>query len=110
ASQWSTSNAANRANFPTGQPNVDPISAAKMQHVGLADEAPSDKGDVPVHPGLRPGLFRTARDANYKAPDGEVPTSYNDPTANDGRGTSPDGKHRGESPEVLKQTRGNYRP
>ena len=107
ASQWSTSNAANRNNFPSGQPNIDPVSAAKMQHYGLKDEAPGDNGDVPVHPGLTPGLFRTARDANYKAPDGQVPTSFrpfNDPTAPDGRG------HRGESPEVLKQTRGAYRP
>lgn len=117
ASQWATSNAANRANFPTGQPNVDPISAAKMQHVGLADEAPAEKGDVPVHPGLAPGQFRTARDANYNAPDGETPTSFtplNDPTANDGRsisgGSVLKGRHRGESPEVLKQTRGDYRP
>jgi hypothetical protein len=111
ASQWSTSNAANRSNFPTGYPNVDPVSAAHMQHYGLADEAPADKGDVPVHPGLAPGLFRTARDANYKAPDGAVPTKYNDPTAPDGRPASPGGgTHRGESPEVLKQTRGDYRP
>jgi hypothetical protein len=106
ASQWSTSNAANRNNFPTGSPNIDPVSAAKMQHYGLADEAPSEKGDVPVHPGLAPGLFRTARDANYQAPDGQM----NDPTANDGRPASPGGRHRGESPEVLKQTRGAYRP
>lgn len=106
ASQWSTSNAANRSNFPTGSPNVDPIAAAKMQHYGLADEAPSAKGDAPIHPGLAPGLFRTARDANYQAPDGQA----NDPTANDGRPSSPGGLHRGESPEVLKQTRGGYRP
>lgn len=106
AAQWSTSNAANRNNFPTGQPNIDPISAAKMQHYGLKDEAPSAKGDVPVHPGLAPGLFRTARDANYQAPDGQM----NDPTANDGRPSSPGGVHRGESPEVLKQSRGSYRP
>jgi hypothetical protein len=105
ASQWSTSNAANRNNFPTGSPNIDPVTAARMQHYGLKDEAPSDKGDVPVHPGLAPGLFRTARDANYQAPDGQA----NDPTANDGRPSSPGGKHRGESPEVLKQTRGAYR-
>jgi hypothetical protein len=77
-----------------------------MQHYGLKDESPAEKGDVPVHPGLAPGLFRTARDANYQAPDGEA----NDPTANDGRPSSPGGLHRGESPEVLKQTRGGYRP
>jgi hypothetical protein len=108
ASQWSTSNAANRNNFPTGQPNIDPVSAAKMQHYGLADESPAEKGDAPIHPGLVPGLFRTARDANYAAPDGETP--INDPTAPDGRPASPSGgRHRGESPEVLKQTRGPYR-
>jgi len=107
ASQWSASNAANRNNFPTGQPNIDPLSAAKMQHYGLKDESPDEKGDVPVHPGLAPGLFRTARDANYQMPDG----MSNDPTANDGRPASPStGYHRGESPEVLKQTRGAYRP
>ena len=113
ASQWSTSNAANRSNFPTGQPNIDPVSAAKMQHYGLKDEAPSEKGDVPVHPGLAPGQFRTARDANYQAPDGQTPTDYqvpNDATANDGRFTDADGKHRGQSPMVLKQSRGAYRP
>src|ERR1700676_394794 len=107
ASQWSTSNAANRNNFPRGQSNADPVGAAKMMHYGLADEAPAAKGDAPIHPGLNPGLFRTARDANYQAPDGEA----NDPTANDGRPVSPStGYNRGESPEVLKQTRGPYRP
>lgn len=104
AAQWSSSKAANSNPNPayTGH-----VRAAKMMHYGLADEAPSAKGDVPVHPGLRPGLFRTARDANYQAPDGES----NDPTANDGRPASPStGRHRGESPEVLKQTRGAYKP
>jgi hypothetical protein len=89
ASQWSTSD-------PTRQPNVDPVGAAKMQHYGLKDEAPAAKGDVPVHPGLQPGLFRTARDANYQAPDGETPAASG-------------GLYRGESPEVLKQSRGGYR-
>jgi hypothetical protein len=111
ASQWSTSNAASRNNFPTGSPNIDPVTAAKMQHVGLADESPAEKGDVPVHPGIMPGKFRTAADANPNAPDGEVPAAHstginkirNDPTANDGRG------FRGESPEVLKNSRGAYR-
>jgi len=112
SSQWATSNSAKGAQFPSGS-NVDPVSAAKMQHVGLEDESPAEKGDVPVHPGLRPGLFRTARDANYKAPDGQVPTSFtpfNDATTNDGRVASPDGRHRGESPLILKQSRGDYRP
>lgn len=113
ASQWSTSDAANRNNYPQGASNVDPVSAARMQHYGLADKSPSEKGDVPVHPGLAPGQFRTARDANYQAPDGQTPTDYqvpNDATANDGRFTDADGKHRGQSPMVLKQSRGAYRP
>jgi hypothetical protein len=104
ASQWSTSNEASRNNFPTGSPNIDPVTAAKMQHVGLADESPAE---------IMPGKFRTAADANPNAPDGEVPAAHstginskikNDPTANDGRG------FRGESPEVLKNQRGAYRP
>ncbi len=106
ASQWSTSNAANRNNFPTGSPNIDPISAAKMQHVGLKDESPAEKGDVPVHPGLRPGLFRTARDANYDAPDGET---YS-PSETGGKPLASSGRHRGESPEIENQPRGSYRP
>ena len=78
-----------------------------MQHYGLKDESPAEKGDVPVHPGLAPGQFRTARDANYNAPDGETPTKFkpfNDPTARDGR------ERRGQNPEVLKNPRGAYRP
>ena len=119
SSQWATSNAAARSNFPIGYPadeTHNPIeAAAHMAKLsgGQADESVSERGDVPVHPGLSPGLFRTARDANYKAPDGETPTSFtplNDATANDGRMTSPGGRHRGESPETLKQTRGDYRP
>lgn len=105
ASQWSTSNAAVRNNFPTAQPNASPIKAAKMQHYGLADEAPDGSGNVPIHPGVQPGKFRTASDANPRAPGG----MDNDPTANDGRPISPDGRHRGDSPEVPKQTRGPYR-
>ena len=113
ASQWNTSNAANRNKYPTGQPDVDPITAAHLQHYGLKDEAPDAHGEVPIHPGLKPGLFRTARDANYAAPDGQTTIKSqgrNDPTAADGRPSSPGGLHRGESPEVLKQTRGGYRP
>lgn len=106
ASQWSASNSANRNNFPTGSPNIDPVSAAKMQHYGLADEAPAEKGDVPVHPGLAPGQFRTARDANYDAPDGET---YS-PGETGGKPLSANGRHRGESPEIENQTRGAYRP
>jgi len=107
ASQWSTSNAANRNNFPTGSPNIDPVSAAKMQHYGLKDESPAEKGDVPVHPGLAPGQFRTARDANYDAPDGQ--TTYS-PSEDGGQPLAPDGRHRGESPLIAKNPRGNYRP
>ena len=106
ASQWSTSNAASRNNFPTGSPNIDPVSAAKMQHVGLEDEAPAEKGDVPVHPGLKPGLFRTARDANYDAPDG---MTYS-PSETGGKPLTANGRHRGESPEIENQPRGGYRP
>ena len=132
AHQWSTSNAANRNNYPSGSPNIDPMSAWKMAHYGLKDESPAEKGDVPVHPGLAPRLFRTARDANYDSPDGRTPGSYreqsgqrdtdyqvpkspsndgpNNAIANDGHMASPDGRHRGQSPEVLKQSRGQYRP
>lgn len=106
ASQWSTSNAANRNNFPTGSPNIDPVSAAKMQHYGLKDEAPAEKGDVPVHPGLAPGQFRTARDANYDAPDGQT---YS-PSETGGKPLAANGRHRGESPLIENQTRGAYRP
>ena len=105
ASQWSASNAASRNNFPTGSPNIDPVSAAKMQHYGLKDEAPAEKGDVPVHPGLAPGQFRTARDANYDAPDGET---YS-PSETGGKPLAANGRHRGESPLIPKNSRGAYR-
>lgn len=107
ASQWSASNAANRNNFPQGAPNIDPVGAAKMMHYGLADESPAEKGDVPIHPGLAPGQFRTARDANYDAPDGE--TNVN-PSETGGHPLAPNGRSRGESPEIEKLTRGAYRP
>lgn len=115
ASQWSSSNAAARNNFPTGAPNIDPVGAAKMQHYGLADESPAEKGDVPIHPGLQPGLFRTARDANYTSPDGksEAPSQTNlnySAAETGGHPQTPDGKHRGESPEIEKNPRGAYRP
>lgn len=88
-----------------GDPSrLDPIVAAHMMHYGATDGAPDVSKNVPIHPGLAPGLFRTAR--HMVAPDGET----NDPTANDGRPLSQDGKHRGESPEVIKQNRGSYRP
>lgn len=83
---------------------IDPIVAAHMMHYSAADGAPDVSKNVPIHPGLTPGLFRTARD--NKAPDGMT----NDPTANDGRPISADGKHRGQNPEVPTQPRGSYRP
>jgi len=108
ANQWSSSNLAARNNYPTGSPNIDPIGAWKMMHYGLADEAPDARRNVPIHPGLRPGLYRTASDANPVAPRGTW--ARTDAVANDGRPLSPDGRHRGESPEVPKLTRGGYRP
>lgn len=92
-----------------GDPSrLDPITAAHMQHYGVADGAPDGSGNVPIHPGLVPGLFRTPR--NLTSPDGEASKIQNDATANDGRPISPDGRHRGESPEVPKTSRGSYRP
>lgn len=87
---------------------LDPIAAAHMMHYGAADGAPDVSGNVPIHPGLNPSLFRTPR--NHVAPDGQAEVTT-DPTADGGRPLSPDGRHRGESPEVLTQTnRGSYRP
>lgn len=108
ASQWATSNAANRSNFPTP---ADPIvRAAGSMHDGAADGPPDayGRGNVPIHPGFAPRLVRTGRDANYASPDGMAPS--NSGVANDGHPSSPGGKHRGESPEILKQPRGAYRP
>lgn len=104
AAQWSSSKGAQIANVPPGG-QIDPVRAGLSMHTGLKDEAPDGSRNVPIHPGLQPGLFRTARD--LRSPDGEAPV--NDATANDGRPVSPDGKHRGESPEVPKQSRGAYR-
>lgn len=87
-------------------PRIDPIVAAKMMHYGVKDGAPDGSRNVPIHPGLTPGLFRTARDANPRNPDGMSA----DPAHTGGEPLSPDGKHRGESPEVIKQNRGSYRP
>lgn len=54
-----------------GDPSrIDPIAAAHMMHYSAADGAPDGSGNVPIHPGLAPGLFRTAR--NNVAPDGEI--------------------------------------
>lgn len=91
-----------------GDPSrLDPITAAHMKHYGAADEAPDGSRNVPIHPGLAPGMFKTPR--NHVAPDGQMKV-MNDATANDGRPISPDGRHRGDSPEVPKQSRGSYRP
>jgi hypothetical protein len=115
ASQWSTSNEAARNNFPTGEPNVDPVSAWKIGARGAPDEAPTEKGDVSVHPGLQTGLFRTARDANYTSPDGEAeaPSQTNTNYSafeTGGHPLTPNGKSRGQSPEIEKNPRGAYRP
>jgi hypothetical protein len=108
ASQWSESDAASHRNGPV---SVDPAMKEMALHAAgqSKDVGPEEKGDVPVHPGLAPGLFRTARDANYDAPDGE--TNTNTRAAETGsHPLSPDGKYRGESPEIEKNPRGSYRP
>lgn len=102
--QWNTPNALKGVqNTPPGG-TINPVEAHAAMHQGLADEAPDASGNVPIHPGLAPGKYRTGDDANPKAPDGKTAV------ANDGRPISPDGRHRGESPEVPKQSRGPYRP
>lgn len=110
-SQWANSNAANRNNSPAAAGVVTPEQAAghmaKFAAGQAVDEAPAEKGDVPVHPGLAPGQFRTARDANYDAPDGETNLSASE---TGGHPLSPSGKFRGQTPEIEKQTRGSYRP
>lgn len=114
ASQWANSNSASRNNFPEAGHNSDPISAAKMQHDFLPDEAPEEKGNVAINPGLVPSASRrVGQDANYNAPDGKqmnVSQGKNDPTANDSRPRSPNGRSRGQSPLVPKNPRGAYRP
>jgi len=114
ASQWSESNAAAHRNGP-----VDINVAAKQMALHAKgqsqDVGPEEKGDVPIHPGLKPGLFRTARDANYISPDGkaEAPSQTNlnfSAAETGGHPLSPDGKSRGESPEREKNPRGAYRP
>ena len=111
ASQWSSSKSATSNNEPTP---VDAAGHMANRAAGQAvDVSPAEKGDVPVHPGLRPGLFRTARDANYVSPDGqtEAPAQTNLNAAEvGGHPLSPDGKSRGESPEIEKNPRGAYRP
>lgn len=116
ASQWSSSNAASRNNFPTPATPADAAAHMAARARGQSvDVTPAEKGDVPVHPGLQPGLFRTARDANYVSPDGkaEAPSQTNlnfSAAETGGHPLSPDGKNRGESPEIEKNPRGAYRP
>lgn len=114
ASQWSESNAASHRNGPV---SIDPAMKQMALHAAgqSTDVGPEEKGDVPIHPGLVPGLFRTARDANYISPDGktEAPTETNlnySAAETGGHPLSPDGKSRGESPEIEKNPRGAYRP
>jgi hypothetical protein len=81
AAQWNTRNSKRDINTPPG--------AVRFMHMGLADEAPDGSGNVPIHPGIRPGLYRTGDDANPHVPDGEA-------------------RFRGESPEIEKQPKGSY--
>lgn len=71
AAQWNTPNAARRdPNSPPGA-TANPLHGAlAYSHATAADGAPDGSGNVPIHPGLQPGLFRTASDANPVAPDG----------------------------------------
>ena len=109
SSQWSTPNALKGMhNIPPGGIINPVMHAAAVMHVGLKDEAPNARGAVPIHPGLAPGLTRTASDANPRSPDGEAPVNYS-PTETGGHPLAPNGRHRGESPEIPKQSRGAYR-
>ena len=74
ASQWLSSAPAANAQKPPG--------AAKIMHYGLADEAPDGSRNVPIHPGIAPRLYRTASDANPRAPTG----TFNDPSLTYGNG------------------------
>ena len=71
-SQWSSSKGAQIANVPPGG-QIDPVRASLSMHVGLKDEAPNGSRNVPIHPGIMPGKFRTASDANPRSPDGQAP-------------------------------------
>jgi len=111
ASQWSNSDGA----AETASPQEAVAHMALHAKGQSKDVGPAEKGDVPVHPGLQPGLFRTARDANYVSPDGqtEAPSQTNtnySAAQTGGHPLSPDGKSRGESPEIEKNPRGAYRP
>lgn len=114
AAQWNTPNAAaHEENSPPGA-TANPLhkhlaDAMRYAHQTAADEGPGDgRHNVPIHPGLVPGLFRTAQDANPRAPDGRG-IEDDMAVAPDSRPISPDGRHRGELPEIPKQNRGPYR-
>ena len=72
AAQWSSSKGAQLANVPPGG-QVDPVRAGLSMHVGLKDEAPDGSRNVPIHPGLMPGKFRMASNANPRSPNGQAP-------------------------------------
>ena len=101
AAQWNTPNAAaHDANSPPGA-TANPLGdAVRYAHATAHDGAPDVNRNVPIHPGLAPGLFRTASDANPRAPDGRGITTQG-PIA-------PNGRHRGESPEIPTQPKGAY--
>ena len=104
AAQWNTSKgASDKTNAPPGSV----VHAAMNMHAGLPDEAPDGSRNVPIHPGIMPGKFRTASDANPRAPDGRGIES-NTAVADSGP-LAPNGRHRGESPEIMTQPRGPYR-
>jgi hypothetical protein len=115
ASQWSSSNAANRNNFPTGDDGpMSPEEAAgrmaKMAAGQSTDGAPDGSGNVPINPGINPGKNRAGTDDTPPAAD-DFGQGTNDPTANNGRPmNNQTGRNRGQSPEIPNQTRGRYRP
>jgi hypothetical protein len=94
------------------EPHMMPQDAALMLHHGWdVDEGPDGSGNVPINPGVMPATAdrREGSDANPEAPGGRGVRVKNDATANDGRPIAPNGRHRGESPEIPKQSRGRYR-
>lgn len=106
AAQWNTPNAAKTdRNLPPGA-TVNPLHGAlAYSHATAADGAPDGSRNVPIHPGLRPGLYRTASDANPRAPDGMTA-----PAINTAGPIAPNGRFRGQSPEIPTQPKGGYVP
>ena len=86
AAQYNQTSVRAQANEPPGG-KISPVQAASIMHTGLRDQAPDGSGNVPIHPGLMPGLFRTASDANPVAPDGE---------------------NRGGNPEIVANPQNDY--